>query len=592
MTRRIRHAQLISGWEPFTAEEIERNVASGAWPNTTTIAVLKRNVAYRRNQTVLIDRSGDLTWHGLNELVDRAARAFLAHGVDYGDFVVLQLPNTATHYVLYLALNRIGAIPVMCLPRHRKIEIAHQLRTHQAKAICTIGGDKTEHVRMVDELRPEMPDLRLLLCTDKTTAPGWMSVDDFIASGDLHKDKYDLDGYVLDPNDLCMDQLSGGTTGVSKGIPHTHNFHIGLWDHWGRGMGYTDESVFLCATPVGHQASCAFSGASFLRGGKIVLADSSDPEQTLRLIERHRVTHTLLFPVQINRMLSLPSRSNYDLSSLRVVIYGGQKISPELISRTAQEMNANVVHTFGMTEGPATFGRWDSSLDSQMYTVGKPIFIGPTWNLRLVDGDNKDVPEGEIGELVAKGAFTIKAYFRAPDANTKSFDDRGFFHTSDLMMRRPDGRYVVMGRKTEMVIRGGENVYPGPIESALTRHPEFRNAAVIGMPHVDLGETLCAFIESTPGKRVDIEMVRAFLKSEGLAVFQWPESVVQIQTWPWTSAGKIDKAVLRAFAVRGLLDAGRVTPSFAEDYLKRDRITSADIAAIVQRSNMKVVQAG
>lgn len=589
MTHRLRHAQLIDGWQPFTGDEIGQYVRSGAWPNTTTTAVLEKNAQVHGDQIVLVDADGEVSWRELAKLVERAARAFLARGIEYGDFIVLQLPNTRAHYILSLALNRIGAIPVMCLPRHRKVEIAHQLRTHQAKGICTIGGGTTDHVQIVEELRGEMPALKLLLSTGRADAAGWISFDEFMAADQPQQDDVDLDHYTPDPNDLCMNQLSGGTTGVSKGIPHTHNFHVGLWDHWGRGMGFTDESVFLCATPVGHQASCAFSGASFFRGGRVILASSSEAEDTLRLIEKYRVTHTLLFPVQISRMLSLPSRSKYDLTSLKVVIYGGQKISPELISRTSRELNAQVVHCFGMTEGPATFGRWDASLESQMFTVGKPIISGPELMLRIVNADNQDVDEGQIGELVTKGAFTIKSYFRAPDANQRSFDDRGFFHTGDLMMLRPDGRYVVMGRQTEMIIRGGENVYPGPIEAVLTRHPDIRNAAVVGVPHVELGETLCAFIESKSGARISMEIVRAFVKAEGLAVFQWPESIVQIEAWPWTSAGKIDKAILRAFSVGELLRNGRVPESFADNYLHRDRIALSEISGAVERSNMKVV---
>jgi non-ribosomal peptide synthetase component E (peptide arylation enzyme) len=196
------------------------------------------------------------------------------------------------------------------------------------------------------------------------------------------------------------------------------------------------------------------------------------------------------------------------------------------------------------------------------------------------------VPDGEIGEFVAKGAFTIKAYFRAPEANANSFDEQGFFHSSDLMSREPDGRYVVMGRKTEMVIRGGENVYPWPVEAALTRHPSVRNAAVIGMPHADLGETLCACVESAPGEALDLAGIRAFLKGEGLAVFQFPESIVRVEAWPWTSAGKIDKAVLRAFAVRGLLAGGKVSRALAEEYLRRDRIALDDIGLAIEKAGL------
>jgi 2,3-dihydroxybenzoate-AMP ligase len=212
-----------------------------------------------------------------------------------------------------------------------------------------------------------------------------------------------------------------------------------------------------------------------------------------------------------------------------------------------------------------------------MNTIGFPMFLEPEVQIRIVDDKNEEVGIEEVGEMVAKGALNFRGYFRNPDENKKVFDENGFFHSGDLMSRRQDGRLVVEGRKKDMIIRGGENVYPEPVENLLVKHPKIINAAVVGMPDPRLGERLCAFVQPRQGESVAVDEVKRYMEQEGIAVFQWPERVEIVGGWPLTAVNKIDKRRLRAFITAQLLKEKEIEREFGNEFLKRDKLTIDDV---------------
>ena len=250
------------------------------------------------------------------------------------------------------------------------------------------------------------------------------------------------------------------------------------------------------------------------------------------------VTYTTLIPVQITYWMEAnEQREHHDLRSLRVVGAAAQKVRPELVEWCLTELGVDMVNHFDMAEGPMICNRWNSPKEPQMNTIGFAMFFEPEVQIKIFNDKNEEVKIGEIGEMVAKGPLNLRGYFRNPEENRKAFDERGFFHSGDIMSRRQDGRLVVEGRKKDMVIRGEENVYPEPVEDLLMMHPKVMNTAVVGMADHKLGERLCAFIQPKEGESVTFDEVQQYMKEQGIAVFQWPERVEVIGGWPLTTHG-------------------------------------------------------
>ncbi|MGD8984523.1 MAG: AMP-binding protein [Desulfobacteraceae bacterium] len=576
------HKDIIGGWHPFTNIEIDKFVYKGFWHDLTVCDCLDRNVERFPNKLAVVDDATEVTWKGLQEKTNRLAVQLKRLGVEYGDFFVLQLLNMVEFFYMYFALNRIGAIPVMCLPRHRRLEIDHEIGLHEAKGICIpSSGGKFDYVAMVEEIRQNHPYLKILLTTEGQAPRGWHSVEELLkGAGEMDYAADYLDQFKPDPNDISTELLSGGTTGVPKGIPRTHNDYLCGWDYVGRVAGYTDDSVGLVAIPAAHNAPMEnVSGPLIFRGGTIVLSGSPKPESHFHLVEKYGITHTLIIPVQIIYwMEGYPELSKkYDLSSLKVVAAGGQKVRPELVEWCIETLGVDFVNTFGMAEGPQLSNRWDSPKEVKMYTVGRPIIADPEVQIRLVDDNNKEVKQGQVGEMVMKGPLTFKGYFRAEEENKKTFDEQGFMHTGDLMSIREDGSYVVEGRKKDTILRGGENVYPERIEDRLKEHPKVANCAAIGMPDPRLGERLCTIVQPIKGEEINSEEIIDFLKKEGISLFELPERVEIVGGWPLTAVNKIDKRRLRAYITAKLFEEDVIDKEFGDEYLKRDRITIDDV---------------
>jgi len=578
--KKLTHRKIIDGWTPHTNEEISTYIAKGLWRNLTICDMLDRNAEIFPDKLALVDGIREVTWRHLQTKVNRMALHLKRLGVQYGDFFVLQLANVMEFFYFFFALNRIGAVPVMGLARHRMVEINHVLNLNRAKGICVMVGEKFDYVRMVEEMKDQHPYLKLFVAAGGEVPDGWLSVDKLMQQ-EIEND-YPVDylgQFKPDPNDICCEQLSGGATGLPKGIPITHNHYIGNWYAYAGVGGYTDESISLIAIPVPHSAALmTLTGPTLVLGGTIVLTKSPRPKEHFELIQKYGVTHTTLIPVQITYWKEANElRKNYNLSSLRVMGTGSQRVRSELIEWCLTDLGIDMVNHFGMSEGVMICNRWNCPKEAQMNTIGFPMIMDPEVQVKVVNDKNEEILTGEIGEMVIKGPLNFRGYFRNPEENKRAFDEKGFFHTGDSVSRRPDGRFVVEGRKKDIIIRGGENVYPEAVEDLLTRHPKLMNAAVVGMPDYNLGERLCAFIQPKEGQSITFDEVQQYMRDLGIAVFSWPERVVIVHGWPLIGANKIDKRRLRAYIATKLFEEGVIKKEFCDEYLKRDNLTVDDV---------------
>ncbi|NIQ40253.1 MAG: AMP-binding protein, partial [Proteobacteria bacterium] len=482
MARKKTHRELIKGWHPFTEEECQRYTAKGLWHNLTVLDLLDRNAEVFPSKLAIVDEKTEVTWKQLQQRANSLALHLNRLGIGYGDFFVLDLMNTVDYAYFYFGLNRLGAIPVMCLPRHRRAEVEHQVKLHDAKGIVVPVGEKFNYVNMVDEIRSNLPGLRIFLTVGGDAPEGWTPAERLLEEEVCREypDDY-LGQFKPDPNDICIGQLSGGTTGLPKGIPKTHNEYICQWDFLGRAAGHTDESVALIVIPALHNAAFALClGPAVFRGATTVLCKSPSAEKHFEMIEQYRVTHTMLIPIQITYWMKAEKKTNhYDLSSLKVIWSGAEKVRPEFVRWILDELGVNFVNVFGTTEGIHFCTRWTTPKEPQMHTVGKPLIVDPDVEVRLVDDEGRDAKPGEIGEMISRGALTFKGYFRNNEENEKAFDEHGFFGSGDLMSLREDGYYVVEGRKKDMITRAGENIYPSAVEDKMASFHKVSHCAVV-----------------------------------------------------------------------------------------------------------------
>ncbi|MFB3915878.1 MAG: AMP-binding protein [Terriglobales bacterium] len=580
--RKLTHRDLIQGWNPFTPEECALYTAKGFWKNLVTSDLLDRNAENFPNKLAFADGVIEVTWKESRQRARRLALHLHRMGIAYGDFVVLDMMNTVYAMDVLFGLNLLGAIPVMCLPRHRKLEVSYHVQLHQAKGIVLPVGEKFDYVGMVNEFIGECGYCTVRLTVGGKAPEGWTSIEELlnIPIEQEYPDDY-LDQFKPHPDDFICEHLSGGTTGVPKGIPRTYNDQICQWDVNGQALGHTDESVPMVTLPVLHNAGMvAFYGPMTYRGGTTIICRSPLIEDMWKLIEKYKVTHLMFIPIQMSYWIeSAEKMKNYDLSSLRVIGGAAEKVRPELIEWFLKNLRISFINIFGMAEGPCIFTRWDGLHEPATNTIGKPVIIDSCVQFKLVDDDNEEVKQGEIGEMVSKGPLTFKGYFRSEEENKKCWDADGFFHSGDLMSQRPDGRYVVEGRKKDMIKRAGENVYPPVVEDRIAKFDKVAFCAVVGMPDMKLGEKLCAFVQPVAGQTLSLKDVTGFLKGLGVAVYELPERVEVVEGWPLSPINKIDKRQLRAYITAKAFQEGEITRERAEEYLKRDKYSLDDLLA-------------
>ena len=273
-----------------------------------------------------------------------------------------------------------------------------------------------------------------------------------------------------------------------------------------------ERECMLSVLPLAHNLPLACPGLQgyFLHGAKVVLGNSTRSEDIFALIERHRVSHMAVVPALLIRLINDPSIAKYDLSSLRVMQSGGQRLQPEVRRRTKELIpSVFVQENFGMAEGMLMFMRSDDPDEVRLETVGRPV--SPDDEVRLVDDDDNEVAPGEVGELLARGPYTLRGYFGVPEYNARAFTSDGFYRSGDLMRRHPSGNYMVEGRKKDLINRGGEKISAEEIENLILTHPAVQNVACVPMPDPVLGERMCAYVILRAGSTLTLAELVTFL---------------------------------------------------------------------------------
>jgi 2,3-dihydroxybenzoate-AMP ligase len=543
---------VLEGTNPFPKEFVNLYYEKRWWLGIPLGEMLDRSCDLYPHKEALVAGEVRLTYQQLREWTDRAAIAFLELGVEKLDRVLLQIPNWAEFVYAYYGLHKIGAIPVMCIPRFSQREIAHFCEITEAKAwVLPLRFEKIDYLPIIESVRSRKRLLKYILVIDspergKERLPeGTLSFNDLLKKVDLTQyPKGYLQPFKPDPEEICHLMPTGGTTGLPKLVPRAHNDFFCNFEYRARSWERSPRDITLIATPITHNMAIEVSlNPGFFTGGKVVMIPSTRPKEILKAVEKEKVTTMILAVAQVQQIIDFPELDQYNTSSLQVIGTGGSHMPPEAIRKVYDKLKCKFFNVFGMSEGPCTQTRLQDPDEVVSYTVGWPVC--PYDEFKVIDAKGNELPRGKEGELVVRGPCIFRGYYKAEAENKEAFTPDGFFRTGDIAKFDPEGRLIITGRKKDIIIRGGENISAREVEDLIGEHPNVAQVAVVGMPDPILGERVCAFIKPKKGIALSFEEIIAYLKEKKTSVLYLPERMETIDEMPFTGVGKVDKKRLR-----------------------------------------------
>ncbi len=538
----------MEGFTPWPTEFARRYREAGYWLDLTISEVMEESFAKYAQRTALITGSGRrLTYEELGILVTRLALHLKALGVQPYDRIILQMPNVVEVVITYLAILKSGGIPIMALFAHREAEISYFAELAEAKALAISASWKGfDYQAMAANVQEKNPRMDLVLVTGGQPNSGYHSIDEMLK--DPIEQRVDATSLPRpEPTLPAVLLLSGGTTGIPKLIPRTHNDYVYNFMCNADVCHLDEDTVSLIAIPQEHNFAVACPGLKgvLFKGGREVLSENPSPKGMMELIAQHRVTHCVAVPTMIVGMLNHPKRGDYDLSSLKAILTGGSKLNPETALRIRPELGCEVQQVLGMAEGPLFWTRIDDPEEVQLHTQGRPQSPGDEF--KIVDPfTEKEAAPGAVGELWCRGPHTIRGYYRAPEHNAKAFTEDGFYKSGDLVRLHESGNVVVEGRIKDCINRGGEKISAEEVENHILAHPGVINCAYVAMPDSLLGERACVYVIPREGAELNLDSLNQFLLNDRkIAKFKLPERLELLEGFPLTAVGKINKVALR-----------------------------------------------
>ncbi|MFD4357730.1 (2,3-dihydroxybenzoyl)adenylate synthase [Nocardia sp. NPDC058518] len=541
------------GYVPFPEAAAQEYRAAGYWTGRTLGDLLRDTARVQPQRPAVLSDAGAQTYAELDAAADRMAHGLLALGIEPGDRVIVQLPNIPEFATALFGLLRAGIIPVLTLPAHRRVEIEHLAALSEAVAylIPERLGD-FDYLELAATVQRAVPSLRhVLVADDPGTPEGATQPHDPIEgnrAGFVALDSVARDGDSLpevDPSDIAVMLVSGGTTGLPKLIARTHDDYVYNATASAQVCELTPDDVYLATLPAAHNFPLACPGilGTVATGGAVAFTLDPSPEAAFAAIEKHRVSVTGVVPPLAQLWSAAVDWEDADLSSLRLLQVGGARLAEVNAREVEPALQCTLQQVFGMAEGLLNYTRLDDDKELVCTTQGRPL--SPADELRVVDADGNDVAPGEEGELLTRGPYTLRGYYRAAEHNARAFTPDGFYRSGDLVRRLPSGHLVVSGRIKDVINRGGENISCDELEEHLLAHPAVRHAAAVGLPDASLGEKACVVLVVT-GELPTLGEIKTFLTERGLATYKLPDLVRQADSLPITAVGKIDKKALRA----------------------------------------------
>jgi fatty-acyl-CoA synthase len=512
----------------------------------------ERTVQQHGQREALVVRHQNLryTYEELNTATDELARGLLATGIERGDRLGIWAPNCAEWVLTQFATAKLGVILVNVNPAYRTSELEYALRQSGCRMLIAAQEFKgASYVEMVEEVSPSLPELERTVFLD---TPEW---DELIAgAAQVEPETLGELAAQLDPNDPINIQYTSGTTGAPKGATLSHRNIVNNGYFVGEGCAYSEQDRVCIPVPFYHcfgmvlgNLACTTHGACMVIPGA-----AFEPDAVLETVEEERCTSLYGVPTMFIAELGHPDFEKRDFSSLRTGIMAGAPCPVEVMRQVIDRMNMReVTICYGMTETSpvSTQTAADDDVERRVSTVGR---VHPHVEIKVVDPETgKTVPCGEPGEFCTRGYSVMRGYWNDPERTAEAIDDEGWMHTGDLATLDDQGYAKIVGRSKDMVIRGGENVYPREVEEFLYSHPAIADVAVIGVPDQRFGEEIMAWVVLKPGQELDEDGLREFCRGR-IAHYKVPRYVKFVDGFPMTVTGKVQKFKMREQSVREL----------------------------------------
>ena len=490
------------------------------------------------------------SWGELGRRVDDLAAGLMTLGLERGDRVGIWSPNTSEWTLAQFATAKAGLVLVNVNPAYRRAELEYAMNKVECKALILAPALKTSnYLEIVDGLVKDakLPLLKHIIRLGSDRTPGMLNFDDVAqAGGNAEKARLAELAPKLQFDDAINIQFTSGTTGYPKGATLSHHNILNNGYFVGEGLKLTENDRLCIPVPLYHCFGMVMGNLGCLTHGSTMIypAEAFDPLATLQAVSEERCTALYGVPTMFIAQLDHPQFDSFDLESLRTGIMAGSPCPIEVMKRVQSRMNMHeVTIAYGMTETSpvSTQCATDDPLERRVSTVGQVL---PHIEIKIVDSEGMAVPRGTTGEFCTRGYSVMKGYWNDPEKTAEAVDPGGWMHTGDLAVMDDAGYVNIVGRLKDMVIRGGENVYPREIEEFLYSHPKVQDVQVIGVPDQKYGEEICAWIKLREGQTATPEEIREFCKGQ-IAHYKIPRYVEFVSDFPMTITGKIQKFVMR-----------------------------------------------
>ncbi|MGH3712015.1 MAG: (2,3-dihydroxybenzoyl)adenylate synthase [Micromonosporaceae bacterium] len=548
---------MMDGVVPWPDDIAAEYAAAGYWRGRPLGDHLWDWADQYADRVAVVDGELRLTYRELAERADLLAERLLEIGLKPGETILTQLPNGWEFVAYTLACFRIGVAPVMALLPHRRHELSHLARHAGAAAIAVPGTWRDfDHLGMARQVAAQAPTVReLLVLGGGEDAHDLRKLLTAEADPSLAADRRKrLDALAPAASDPALFLLSGGTTGLPKLITRTHNDYEYNARCSGEVCQFDADTVYLVVLPAAHNFPLGCPGilGTLRVGGRVVLLPSPHPETALATIAAARVTVTAAVPAVAQKWLDTVAADpdRYDLSSLRTLQVGGARLAPEVAKTVTPLLGCRLQQVFGMAEGLLNYTRHYDPEDAVIHTQGRPI--SPADEIRIVDEAGDPVPVGEAGELLTRGPYTPRGYFRAPEHNATSFTEDGWYRTGDIVRLHASGNLMVEGRSKDQINVAGEKISAEEVENVIYTLPQVARVAAVAMPDRDAGERVCACVVLHPGGSLTLDEIAAAFVAGEVAKFKIPYRLELLDSLPLTNVGKVNKKALREYVASKL----------------------------------------
>jgi cyclohexanecarboxylate-CoA ligase len=525
-------------------ERVQNLVSAGLWRNETVDVYLDRWATARPERVAIVDGRGRLAYGELARLVERAAHALQAHGIDRGSIISCQLPNWNEFILVALAASRVGAVLNPIPPIYRASELRFILGRLESQAMVIPAVFRGfDYVALLESLRPELPRLEQVFVAQGRPGDAMQAFTSLTdRAWESRQGRRSLPG--TDPNQVNEVVFTSGTTGEPKGVMHTANTTLSLIHPTIERLGFSERDVILMSSTFGHQTGYLYGFClTVLLGATGVWLDVWNAAEAARLIEAERVTFTMGATPFLQDLTYTPALDRHDVSSLRLFLSAGAPIPRALVQDARQRLRCAISAGWGMSEnGLVTCNALNDPDDKIFGTDGAPL---PGMELMVVDDGGHQAPAKTEGDLLVRGTSMFVGYFKRPEFTRDAYTADGWFKTGDRAMLDADGYVSITGRTKDLIIRGGENISVAEVENLLFAHPKIASVAVVGMPDRRLQERACAFVIPQAGESLTLAELVAYLEARSLARQKFPERLEIMEQFPMTPSGKIQKYRLR-----------------------------------------------